>query len=100
MITHVVVFWVNAPVAENAEKLLDGCRKLLTDIPGVQNFRVGAPVPSSRGIVDGSYAVAISMDFTDQAAADAYQAHPQHVGFVNDYFKPLVGRAVVYDFGG
>ncbi len=99
MITHVVIFWVNEPIAENTEKLLEGCRKLLEDIPGVQNFRVGKPVPSPRGVVDGSYAVAISMDFVDQAAADAYQSHPQHVDFVENCFKPIVGRAVVYDFG-
>lgn len=100
MITHVVIFWANAPIAENREKLLEGCHKLLADIPGVHNFRVGPAVRSPRAIVDDSFAVAISMDFEDQAAADAYQSHPQHVDFVENYFEAYVGRGLVYDFGG
>lgn len=46
-------------------------------------------------MVDGSFAVAISMSFTD-AAAEAYQIHQK---FVEQYVKPLVTRLVVYDFG-
>jgi hypothetical protein len=99
MITHVVLFWCNKPLAENRDNLLAGCREHLTDIPGVRNFRVGAPVPSNRGVVDDSFAVAISMDFEDQAAAEAYQKHEKHQAFVEKCVKPYVARLVVYDFG-
>lgn len=98
VITHVVVFWTDKPHGENRDRLLAGARELLGAIPGVLEYRCGRPVPSPRGVVDDSFAVAISMTFADQAAADLYQAHPLHVKFVNDYVKPYVKRFVVYDW--
>lgn len=98
MITHVVVFWLDKPYGENRAKLLEAAQEL-GNIPGCGNFRAGVAVPSPRGVVDDSFAVAISMDFTDQAAADAYQSHPDHVKFVQEAVKPMVKRFVVYDFG-
>lgn len=97
MITHVVIFWLDKPYGENREQLLAAAREL-GNIPGCENFRAGQAVPSARGVVDDSFAVAISMDFADQAAADAYQAHPDHVKFVTESVKPLVKRFVVYDY--
>jgi hypothetical protein len=97
MITHLVVFWTDKPIAEHQAKLEEGTR-MLRDIPGVLEYRYGVPVPSPRGVVDDSFAVAISMTFTDQAAADTYQAHPIPQKFVTEYVKPLVKRFVVFDF--
>ncbi|BET65722.1 hypothetical protein ASA1KI_06400 [Opitutales bacterium ASA1] len=99
MITHVVVFWTDKPHGENRERLLAGAREFLGPIPGVLEFRCGVPVPSPRGVVDDGFAVAISMTFVDQAAADVYQAHPLHVEFIEKCVKPYVRRLVVYDFG-
>lgn len=99
VITHVVVFWTDKPHQENRARLLAGARELLPQIPGVQEFRSGVPVPSPRGAVDDSFAVAISMSFADQATAEAYQKHPLHLRFVEEYFKPYSRRFVVYDFG-
>lgn len=98
MITHAVMFWIDNNNAEKQAKLLEGAA-MLGEIPGALEFRHGAAIPSDREIVDDSFAVAISMTFTDQATADAYQNHPIHQKFIAEYFKPLVSRAVVYDFG-
>jgi len=99
VITHVVVFWTDKPHGETQARLLAGARELLPQIPGVQEFRSGVAVPSPRGAVDDSFAVAISMTFADQNTADTYQNHPLHVRFVEEYFKPNSRRFVVYDFG-
>lgn len=99
MITHVVVFWTDKPYGENRDRLLAGTRDYLARIPGVQEFRAGVPVPSPRGVVDDGFAVAISMTFVDQAAADVYQQHPLHIDFIERCVKPHVKRLVVYDFG-
>lgn len=98
MITHVVVFWTDKPQDTNRDRLIQAANDLLGRIPGAQNFRVGAPVASNRGVVDDSFCFAISMDFPDQAAADTYQQHPEHIRFVNEFVKPLVKRFVVYDY--
>lgn len=99
MITHVVIFWVDKPHAENKSKLLAAAAKL-GEIPGCLNFHTGGPVPSSRGAVDDSFAVAISMDFEDQETADTYQSHPLHKEFLAGAFKDYCKRFVVYDFEG
>ena len=99
MITHVVVFWTDKPPGDAQDKIAAGAREFLAVIPGMMEFRSGIPVPSPRGVVDDSYAAAISMTFKDQAAADAYLAHPLHVRFVEECVKPHVRRLVVYDFG-
>lgn len=98
MITHAVIFWVEGDEDVKREKLLKGTAMLAT-IPGALEFRSGSAVPSPRPVVDDSFAVAISMTFKDQAAADLYQDHPLHHEFVEQYVKPLVSRLVVYDFG-
>lgn len=98
MITHVVIFWVDKPHAENKTRLLEAAAQL-GKIPGCENFRTGGSVPSPRGAVDDSFAVAISMDFKDAATASTYQNHPLHLKFLNGPFKEYCKRFVVYDFG-
>jgi len=97
MIQHVVIYWVDEPVDEKARKLIEGAR-LLAAIPEAEKFHIGPAVKSPRGVVDSSFAVAMSMCYRDEAAAQAYQVHPNHLKFAEEYFKPLVKRAVVYDF--
>ncbi|MEO0453737.1 MAG: Dabb family protein [Verrucomicrobiota bacterium] len=97
MITHVVFFWAKEPLTETVPHILAAAKKL-SQVPGVENFRFGTAVPSERAVVDGSYSVAISMDFSDQAVADAYQSHPIHTDFIENTVKPHVDRVLVYDF--
>lgn len=98
MITHVVIFWTDKGQSELATQIEKGAQELLSQIAEAQNLRIGQPVPSLRGNVDDSFAVALSMDFVDQAAANAYQTHPKHVEFVEKYVKPYAKRTLVYDF--
>ena len=97
MITHVVIFWVDAPLEENRAKLLAEAKKL-GDIPGVLHFHAGSALPSPRAAVDDSFAVAISMDFASQADADAYQDHTLHHDFIRACIGSIAKRFVVYDF--
>jgi hypothetical protein len=97
MITHVVLLWVPEGDKGKQDQLLTAAARL-AEIPGVLEYRFGRPVPSSRPVVDSSFAVALSMTFPDQAAADSYQNHPLHQEFVQQYVKPLTSRLVVYDF--
>lgn len=97
MITHIVIFWLDKPYADHRTQFLKEAQKL-KDIPGMLEFRCGIPVPSSRGAVDDSFAVGISMTFPSQKEADAYQVHPLHQHFVENSVKPSVKRFVVYDW--
>lgn len=97
MITHVVLFWLDKGGTISRAELLKAA-SALESVPGVENFRFGAPVSSERSVVDDSFDVAISMDFTDAEAMDRYQNHPDHVAFVRDWVKDKVAKVIVYDF--
>lgn len=97
MITHVVIFWTDKPFNLIQNQFLTGIQKL-AGIPEAQNYRFGTPVMSSRGAVDDSFSVAISMDFNSQTEADSYQSHPLHKEFIETCVKPYAKRLVVYDF--
>jgi hypothetical protein len=98
MITHIVIFWVDKPVDKNAANLRTAAKKL-EDIPGVKRFRLGPAVPSDRGVVDDSFALAMSMDFKSRKALKKYTKHPEHVKFIQGPARECVRRIVAYDFG-
>jgi hypothetical protein len=61
------------------------------------NFHVGRMASSHRDVVDQTYQVALNIQFQSKQAQDEYQAHPQHLEFVNQC-KPLFAKLVIYDF--
>lgn len=98
MFSHVVIFWTDPANPKAADELLAGAEKYLRSIPGVLHFHVGRMATSHRPVVDQSYQVALNLVFPSKQAQDEYQAHPQHVEFVEKVFKPRCHKVVVYDF--
>jgi len=98
MFSHVVIFWTRTDKPSATEELLAGAEKYLRPIPGVLGFHIGRMVPSDRPVVDGSYQVALNLQFPDKQSQDEYQVHPLHIEFVEKAFKPNCERVVVYDF--
>jgi hypothetical protein len=98
MLSHVVIFWTDSANPNSADELLAGANKFLKNIPGVLAFHVGKMVPSHRPVVEQSYQVALNISFADKNAEHNYQAHPQHLEFVEHCVKPLVKKVLVYDF--
>jgi hypothetical protein len=98
MFSHVVIFWTDPAQPNAADELLAGANQYLRDIPGTVFFHVGKMATSPRPVVDQSYQVALNVVFTDQAAQDAYQIHPDHVAFVEKVFKKVCKKVVIYDF--
>lgn len=98
MFSHIVVFWTDPARADAGDEVLAGAIRHLSAIPGIVQFHAGKMVPSSRSVVEQSYQVALNLVFPDRGTQEAYQAHPQHVEFVERYVKPLVRKIMVYDF--
>lgn len=98
MFSHIVVCWTDPAIAGSVERFLEGAEKYLAPIPGVVSFHAGRCVPSPRAVVDSTFQVALNMSFATKAEQDQYQTHPSHVQFVEEVFKKLVTRAVIYDF--
>jgi hypothetical protein len=96
MICHIVLIRLKDGVTDQeAGAFLKTAKELLGAIPGVHNLRVG------RGVgvkADVSYPHALVMDFDDDEALEAYQAHRDHQKFVSDILGPIQDDKQVYDY--
>ncbi|HVV01866.1 MAG TPA: Dabb family protein [Verrucomicrobiae bacterium] len=98
MFSHIVIFWTDPANPKSADELIEGANKFLKSIPGVLQFHVGKMASSHRPVVDQSYQVGLNLVFPDKKTQDDYQTHPLHVRFVEEVFKRVCAKVVVYDF--
>ncbi|MCD1257566.1 Dabb family protein [Paenibacillus athensensis] len=76
-----------------AETFLRESKAELAPIPGVQQFEVFRQVSAKN-----DYDYGFSMVFADQAAYDAYNAHPVHQTYVTEIWLKQVSRFLEIDF--
>ncbi|HEX5170659.1 MAG TPA: Dabb family protein [Cyclobacteriaceae bacterium] len=97
MLTHHVFFWLKNPDSrEDLNKLIEGLRSL-EKIETIKAIHIGVPASTEkRDVVDNSYQASELLFFDDVAGQDAYQIHPIHKKFVDDY-SHLWEKVVVYD---
>lgn len=94
---HMVYFWVREGGTEaDADAILAGCHRYLAGIPGAVRMEAGKPAGTPRDVVDNSYGVGLLVEFTDTAAHDVYQDHPDHLAFIAAC-SPHWSRVQVYD---
>lgn len=96
-LAHHVFFWLKNPESkEDLKKLVEGLRTL-EKIESVRKLHVGVPASTAkRDVVDNSYSVSELIFFDDVAGQDAYQVHPIHEKFVEQY-SHLWQKVIVYD---
>ena len=96
-IIHHVFFWLNKPDSESDKQQLMEGLNTLGSIDEVKVLLVGTPASTiEREVVDNSFDVSELMIFESVEAQDAYQVHPIHTEFVENY-SHLWERVVVYD---
>lgn len=92
-VRHLVVFSLHHdPDSAEAETFLAALRSL-EGINGVQELEVVRQVSAKNAYQHG-----VVMEFHDQAAYDAYTAHPDHVAFVEDRWNREVTDFMEIDF--
>lgn len=92
-VRHTVVFSLrHDPGSAEAESFLDALRSL-GSIDGVRELEVVRQVS-----VKNTYGLGVVMEFDDQAAYEAYDAHPDHVAFVADRWDAEVTDFMEIDF--
>jgi heme-degrading monooxygenase HmoA len=91
-VRHGVVFTLkHAPgSAEEADFLR--ANEQLASIPGVEAFELMREVSPKN-----DYRFALTMEFEDRAAYDAYNAHPEHVSFVSERWDNEVSEFLEID---
>jgi hypothetical protein len=85
LIGHMVYFKLKTASAENKQKLVDACKKYLSEHEGTVFFSAGVLADSfKREVNDRNWDVALHLIFVDKAAHDKYQDHPEHLKFIEE----------------
>ena len=85
MLGHMVYFTLKDKSAAAVEKMLQACRKYLTNHAGTKFFAVGTLVPDlTRPVNQVDFDVALQMIFDTREAHDAYQVAPRHLQFIEE----------------
>jgi hypothetical protein len=92
-IRHTVAFTLAHPPGSDGERDFLEAAERLAAIPGVEAFEVLAEVSPKNDFRFG-----ISMEFANRAAYDGYNAHPDHVRFVQDRWLSEVSDFLEIDF--
>lgn len=85
MIRHIVPFRLKHAAGSTEEGDFLAALAGLAVLPGVQNLEVLRQIGRKN-----SFTHAVSMAFADDAAYQAYNAHPDHVAFVEGRWVPEV----------
>lgn len=93
MIRHTVAFTLKHAHGSLMEKAFLRDALVLSEIPGVQNFEQLRQVSKKN-----KYEFGFSMEFEDQAAYDAYNAHPKHEKFVRERWDREVAEFLEIDY--
>ncbi len=97
MLVHNVFFTLHENSASARQRLVDACRKHLTDHPGEVYFSAGVLCQSLiRPVNDHEFDVGLHVVFQTMADHDAYQQHPRHLQFVAEN-KPTWKKVRVFD---
>ena len=93
MIRHSVIFNLKHAKNSDAEAAFLKAADVLVTIPGVQKFEKLRQVSAKN-----DYAFGFSMEFADQAAYDIYNAHADHMAFVQGRWIPEVTKFLEIDY--
>lgn len=93
MIRHTVSFTLKYAKGSPEEKAFLDATLTLINIPGVQHFeRLLQTSKKNR------FAFGLSMEFSDQKDYEAYNNHPIHTGFIEQYWIPGVEDFLETDY--
>lgn len=96
MFIHHVYFWLkNTDNKADYQQLRQGIDSLLTIKPHVL-AHLGVPAATNRNVIDATYTFSLLMIFDTATDEAAYQSHPTHDIFRNNY-SHLWSKVVVYD---
>jgi hypothetical protein len=97
-VVHVVLVWLKEPGNPDHRQQIIETTRGFSKIPGVDEVRVGEPIPGRRATVDDSFDVGLYMTFPSSQALQSYLSHPEHEAAQRAILKPVVKKVVVYDF--
>jgi hypothetical protein len=97
-VQHVVIVWLKDHGDPAARRQYIENSRRLGKLPMVLRYQVGTVLAGDRAIVDSSYDLGVVATFENEQGLRDYLAHPEHRKVIEESLKPLVEKAVVYDF--
>ena len=94
MITHIVLFKLADPSAENVSATRDKLLSMDGSIDLLRHLEVGVDLIRS----ERSYDIALTTRFDSLADLQAYQIHPYHAGEVVPHMKAVCSSIVAVDY--
>lgn len=94
MITHIVLFKLSEPTAENLEATRNKLLSMDGNIDLLRYIEVGVDVIRS----ERSYDIALTTRFDSLEDLQAYQVHPYHAGEVVPHMKSVCSSIVAVDY--
>ena len=94
MITHIVLFKLEHPTAENLTATRDKLLSMDGNIDLLRYLEVGVDVIRS----ERSYDIALTTRFDSLEDLQAYQIHPYHAGNVVPHMKAVCSSIVAVDY--
>lgn len=83
---HMVYFKLKESTGDAKEKLVVGCKKLLSEHEGTVYFAAGVLAEDmKRDVNDRDFDVSLHLVFKNKAAHDTYHSHPRHTKFIEEY---------------
>ncbi|HLT06140.1 MAG TPA: Dabb family protein [Cyclobacteriaceae bacterium] len=96
MLVHQVFFWLKKP-NKDLKAVMKGCKEI-GQIKSALSYQVGVPAATAkRDVIDGSYHIALTVNFKSIADHDVYQEDPVHLKFIADH-KDKWEKVQIYDF--
>ena len=94
MITHIVLFKLQDPSAENLAATRAKLLSMDKEIPMLRHLEAGIDVVRSVR----SYDIALVTKFDSMEDLEAYQIHPYHAGVVVPHMKSVCSSIVAVDY--
>ena len=92
---HVLFYLKNTNSEADKAKLLEGLNKL-AKCPTIKLVNIGTPAATNREVIERTYTYSWLCFFDSPADEEAYQKHPIHDDFRNNYAH-LWEKVVIYD---
>lgn len=96
MFVHTVYFWLKDELTAEEKQAFRQGLESMQDIKEATGVYIGTPAETDRPVIDRSYDFGLTVLLPDLAAHDAYQVHPLHKAFLEN-FASCWERVVIYD---
>lgn len=97
-VTHVMLFWLKRPGNIDDQNVLLRGLRTLRRFRGVNDVRVGRPLPIDRPGLEQSFDLGVVVIFRDREALEKFEHDPRRRGALDAILDPLVRRYTVYTF--